>query len=104
MEIEEALDRLEDGHAIWKVDSAKKICETLGIPFDEKLVQNFKQGGYLTLDEEGPGVDGLSLGRYAAEKFGVLGKARDFIGRGYKAREYSRLIKEELQTQGRVPR
>ena len=98
MQINEALHALENGHAIWKVGYAKRVCKALGIPFSEGLIERWHAGNGLYLYEKqgSLGVDSLALSRYVAEHFHLDTKARTFLGKGSQAREYARLIKEGL--------
>jgi hypothetical protein len=105
MQIKEALNALNDGHTIWKVGYAKRVCEAFGIPFDEEeLVWEFhRKDGYILKDEKDClGVDGENLSNYVAKQLGVEKKAKSFIGCGSQAREYARVIREELKRSGKI--
>ena len=103
MQITEALNALDKGHTIWMVGYAKRVCKALAIPFDNELIETWHSGGGLFIREEGSlGVDGLSLSQYVAEQFKVSQKAKSFIGQGSQSREYARLVRDELQRQGKI--
>jgi hypothetical protein len=108
MQIGEALNAIEDGHAIWKPEYAQRVCTALSIPFDEELVQRFySENHYLGAHmkdgcEGAKGVNGLSLSAYCAKQFGVFKRATSFFGRGSQAREYARLVRQELEEQGKI--
>ena len=98
MQINEALNALEDGHTIWKVSYAKRVCEALGIPFSEELIEEWFSGNGTYIKEEGSlGVDSLALSQYASEHFHLDTPPRSYIGKGSQAREYARLVREALQ-------
>ncbi len=100
MQIKEALNALEDGHTIWKVAYAKRVCKALGIPFNDELIETYYSGNGLYINPESKGtrgVDGLALSQYAAEHFHLDTKVRQFIGQGSQAREYARLVREALE-------
>ena len=102
MQINEALNVLNDGHTIWKVGHAKRVCEALGVPFSDNLVERFYteehyKGAKMLEGEEGSlGVYALSLSEYVAEQLSVSKQARQFYGRGSQAREYARVVREKL--------
>ena len=104
MEFKEALQILSDGHTIINVETAKEVCEIVGVPFDKTLIQKFKSDPPntfkgLTMKPEYENTDGvytLDLSRYVAEQLGVKEKARSCIGRGFQARAYAEEIKKEL--------
>ena len=98
---DEALECLRDGHTIWTVESAKAICEAVGIEYDgTQLVKRFRSdphplGAQMRPGREGAlGVWSLALGRYIAKRLGVADNAQSFLGRGTQAREYARVITE----------
>ena len=108
MQIGEALNALEDGHTIWNPKYAQRVCTALGIPFNEDLVHKYHSDGDfkgLTMYPGQEGTDGvysLNLSSNIARQFGIHDKARLFNGRGSQAREYARVIREELERQGRI--
>lgn len=108
MQIGEALNAIEDGHTIWRPDYAQRVCEALGIPFKESLIQNFYsenhyKGAHMKEGMEGAGgVYSLTLSGYAAQQFRVEKQATSFFGRGSQAREYARLVRQELEKQGKI--
>ena len=98
---EEALERLGDGHAIWSVEGAQKICKVVGVEFDPSLVRQFYSDhsdpkGARMYEEGSMGVYSLGLSAYIARQLGVEHKARSFFGRGSQAREYARLIRDAI--------
>lgn len=97
----DAIDRLSDGHAIWSVQGAKTICEALGIEYNDKLEEVFHnqpgvyKGAEIPPEKEGnKGIDDLRLAGYIASKLGISDKVGGFLGRGFQAREYARVIDE----------
>lgn len=105
MQIKEALNVLNDGHTIWKVAHAKRVCKTLEIPFNDELIEKYYSGNGLFIKPEAEGtegVDGLALSEYVAKQFKVDKLARVYIGQGSQAREYARLVRETLAKQGKI--
>lgn len=108
MQINEALNALNDGHSIWKVGYAKRVCKALNIPFMERqLVQRFRSSwtpeNYkgLTMKDgcEGIlGVDSGDLSFYVAKLFGVADRAEQKIGRGSQARAYATVVREAVES------
>ena len=108
MQINEALNALEDGHAIWKIGYARRVCKALRIPFMEReLVQRFHSdwtpSNYrgLTMKDkhEGSlGVDSGDLSYYVAKQFGVANRAESKIGRGSQARAYATVVREAIES------
>lgn len=108
MQIGEALNVLENGHTIWTPKYAQRVCEALGIPFNESLVKPFYsdndfKGLTMRVGMEGAtGVYSLTLSEYCANQFKLANKATSFFGRGSQAREYARLVRQELEKQGKI--
>ena len=108
MQIGEALNAIEDGHTIWNPEYAQRVCIALGIPFNEDLIQKFYsenhwKGAQMRKGCEGSnGVYSLTLSEYVARQFGVEKQATSFFGRGSQAREYARLVRQELEKQGKI--
>ncbi len=108
MQINEALNALNDGHSIWKVGYARRVCEALHIPFMEReLVQRFHSdwslGNYKGLamkdgHEGSLGIDSGDLSYYAAKQFGVADRAEQKIGRGSQARAYAKVVREAIES------
>lgn len=108
MQINEALNALNDGHSIWKVGYARRVCKALRIPFMERgLVQRFRsdwspenyKGLRMKDDYEGSlGVDSGDLSYYVAKQFGVADKAESKIGRGSQARAYATVVREAVES------
>ena len=106
MELREALEYLEDGHAIWKPDAAREICEAVGARYSPEALERpytteaHPMGVKMRPGQEGQkGVWGLTLAHYAAAQLGVVDKALSFLGKGSQAREYARVIGEALAQQ-----
>ena len=105
MELKEALEILADGHTIISVKKAKKVCQTVGVPFREHIIRKFKSdlpGTFkgLTMKpgyENTDGVYTLTLSHYVAQVLGVEEKAGNFIGRGFQAQAYAEEIAKKLQ-------
>ena len=104
MQINEALNALNDGHTIWKVGYAKRVCKAFGIPFDsEELVWDFhRKDGYILKEDGSLGVDGLNLSEYVAKQLGVHQAAKTFLGCGTQSREYARVVRQKLQVEGKI--
>ena len=108
MQIGEAINALEDGHTIWNPEYAQRVCIALGIPFSDHLIRKFysenhHKGAHMNEGMEGAeGVYSLTLSEYTANQFGVGKGARLFNGRGSQARHYARLVRQELERQGRI--
>lgn len=108
MNINKALKVLADGHTIWRVKFAKEVCETVGVPFDKKLIQKFSsdpEGTFKGLvmypgKENKEEVDGLSLSDYVTSYFKLTDKAGSFIGRGFQAKANAEVIKQKLLEEG----
>ena len=108
MQINEALNALNDGHTIWKVGYAKRVCKALRIPFMEReLVQRFRSDwspdnykGITMKDgcEGSLGVDSGDLSYYVAKQFGVANRAKEKIGRGSQARAYAEVVREAVES------
>jgi len=103
MQINEALNALNDGHTIWKVGYAKRVCKALGVEFSEtNLLERFyseahPMGAHLKPGYEGSlGVSAEVLSRWVASELRVLGNCQAFLGRGTQAREYARAVREKL--------
>ena len=107
MELKEAVERLGDGHGLWKIEGAKEVCEAFGVPFDEGLIETFTRkeiegsGGWMEGDApEMRAVCGLELGRHIANKLGAEHEAHLYMGKGRQAREYQRAVEEKLKADG----
>jgi len=103
MQIGEALNALENGHAIWRVEYAQRVCNALQVPFDETLVTRFfSENDYMGVHmKEGcegeKGVSSLGLSIYVAQQLGVSKQATSFIGKGSQAREFARVVREKVE-------
>lgn len=96
---DEAINCLADGHTLWTVSAAKKICKALGVRFSTKLVvhyENQKQANPhndpkgLWLNDPNKAIDGvnsLNLSDYVTCK--ILNcdypPSSEFMGRGFGA-------------------
>lgn len=100
MDIKEALEAIETGHAIWAPNYAEEVCKTFGVPFPKSLVQVFESDrhplGVTMYHGPDDGVWSLHLAQHVADRLGVMDKARGFLGRGSQAREYARVVAEKL--------
>jgi len=104
---EKALKALGVGHLIWSPHFAKKVCDTLGIEWNNKLVhrlqtdtshENPKYNTYINPDYENDlGVNSLALSRYCAQALGVEEKAPFMNGRGSQAEMYALVIRRKLE-------
>ena len=100
MELKEALEAIETGHAIWSVEYAERVCEAFAVSLPKSLIMVYEEdrhplGVHMFYGPE-QGVWSLSLARHVAKCLGVADKAGGFIGRGSQAREYARVIAEKL--------
>ena len=100
METKEALEAISTGHAIYSVEDAQEVCAAFGVSFPKSLVQVYESDRHplgLTM-RHGPeeGVWSLPLAAHVAECLGVKEKAHGFLGRGWQAREYARVVAEKL--------
>ena len=109
MQITEALNALDNGHTIWKVGYAKRVCKALEVEFSTtNLVEKFYseadiKGAHMLPGREGAlGVFGLDLSHWIAKKLGVLVNCQIYHGRGSQAREYARAIREKLQSESKI--
>ena len=104
MQIKEALNALNDGHTIWKIGYAKRVCKAFGIPFDtEELVWEFhRKDGYFLEEDGSLGVDGLNLSEYVARQLNVFDQAKSYLGCGTQAREYAKVVRNKLTQEGKV--
>jgi len=100
----EALAKLGDGHAIWKPEVARRICEALGVDYSPSLEEPFFnepgvfKGAEIPPENEGKlGVSGIALGSYVARKLGVGNQITVFLGRGRQGRECARVVREVLE-------
>jgi hypothetical protein len=100
----EAIGYLCDGHSIWKVTFAEKICKALKVPFNKRLIQTWKSDNSgdpkgLTMNpgnENSKGVYSLHLSGDIASYLKVIDKARSCIGRGFQAQAYAEEIGKKL--------
>jgi len=85
MRTDEALEALTYGHAIWRPGYARKVCDALGVPFDQRLVHY-------------GAVAGFQLAYHVAKELGVAGDAQVFVSRGRQAVEYARVVRQRLDS------
>lgn len=104
MELNEALDCLSDGHALWTPKIAYQICKAVGVPYDKSLERHWysdwsdPKGMHMSEGYEGSiGVAALSLSHYVAKQLGVAEKAGSYLGRGFQAQAYAREIRKEVE-------
>lgn len=98
MDIQEALEAISTGHAIYSVEGAEEICRAFGVksPREGGIVQVYESDRHplgVTM-YHGPeeGVWSLHLAQHVAECLGVADKARSFFGRGSQAQEFARVV------------
>ena len=100
MTIEQALEAISTGHAIYSVAGAEEMCEAFAVSCPKSLRQVFESDrnplGVTMFHGPEEGVWSLTLAAHVAECLGVADKARGFLGRGSQAREYARLVAEKL--------
>lgn len=94
---QQAIERVADGHAIYKPEAAKAICEALDVPYSTTVERAFfsdwnnPKGAHMSPGNEGMiAVDALALGRYITEQLGL--EVESYIGRGFQGRAYARAI------------
>lgn len=97
----QALEELQDGHAIWKPEHAKAICEALEVPYTMKLECTYRNEGGLGANlygnaDKAVGIDDVTLARYIANILKAESTAQMFIGQGRQARAYVEGIKTKL--------
>ena len=79
----EAVGILRDRHTFWKVETAKEVCEVLGVKFDTRLINHYKgqadanpdnhpKGLFLREDKPCDGVFALALSDYVTKE--IVGK------------------------------
>ena len=87
---------LSGGHSVLAEDYAKKICETFGVPYDEKLCMQYDDA-YSTIDGKMgvKGVADLKLLYYLAESL-EISTDNPFVGAGAQARCVAGRIAEKL--------
>jgi len=97
MDRNEAIDCIEDGHAIYLQDVADEICEALGMalikghPFYSQ--PNIFKGVMMEEGYEGAiAVSSLTLGSVACRRYGL--KPRECFGRGSQGRIYAQTLRE----------
>ena len=109
MPLEEAVDLLSSGHALWEPQNAFQICKALNVPFPKHLLQHWysdwsdPKGMHMNEGHEGSlGMWSLALSAYVAEELGVKDLAGSYIGRGFQAQAYAREVKKLLVEQGKL--
>ena len=100
MNIREAVERIQTGHAIYSVAGAEEICAAFHVSCPKSLSQVYESDrnpmGVTMYHGPERGVWSLHLAAHVAECLGVKDQARGFLGRGSQAREYARLVAEKL--------
>lgn len=104
METQEAISILHNGHAIWSVQTAKDVCEAIGVRFDAELIDIFHSEnpehplGLIMREgnENSPGVEALNLSHYVAKFLGVDKEAGSYLGRGTQASAYGDVVASKL--------
>jgi hypothetical protein len=106
--VRDAVELLEDGHSVYGVELAQRICQVVGVTFEESLVfswqsqQNaLEQYGFFAREEgPGQGVNSLDLSYHVTRSLGLGAPGTRFTGRGYQARANAEAVRERLQAQG----
>lgn len=106
MDRDTAIAKLADGHTEWTVDCAKEICEAVGVPFDDSLIDRWTgqadanptghfKGLFLNEDKPGEGVNSLYLSKYVARQLGL--KYEHKMGRGFQAQVCAAAVSDYFQ-------
>lgn len=104
MERAEALECLVDGHSVLSEETAREVCEVLGVPFPEDAVMQwagqadaYRRYGFLPFeDEPGTGVGNLELSYHVARALGLDAPGSAYGGKGFQARANVRAIRQRL--------
>jgi hypothetical protein len=105
MQVQEALEYLADGHAILHVDTAKEVCQAIGVPFSDECIltwnsrRDASQRYQFVSIEDGPGtgVGSLELSYYVTKQLGLGAPGTAFTGKGFQAQANSRAIAQKLK-------
>lgn len=109
MNVREAIECLR-GHNVLSVSSARLVCETLHLPFDETLVlswqtrdEAFQKYGFVAYSEPDSGVFGLNLSYHVAKALGIQEPpGQKFTGKGYQSQANSQAILQVLSERGMI--
>lgn len=103
MNVEEAVDKLSDGHAIITPDHARGICAVIGVEYSPRIEEQFftdyddPKGPRMKEGCEGSvGVAVVRLGGLICSNLGL--NPEWYVGRGFQAREHARVIGNYLGT------
>jgi hypothetical protein len=108
MLVREAIECL-DGHAVMSPDSARQVCEAIGVDFNERLVMSWQTAqeaiqtlGFFPVASIGQGVDGLDLSYHIAEQLNLGRPGAGFTGRGFQSRANQQAIRQKLSEAGKL--
>ncbi len=104
----DAVELLGDGHSVYLVAVARRICQVVGVAFEESLVFSWQSrqdaferyGFFAHVDGPGSGVNALALSYHVACRLGLGAPGKVFTGRGYQARANAEAVREKLRAQG----
>ena len=106
----DAVEALSNGHGIVRPSFATKVCELCGVQYSKSLqhhmYSDWKDPKGLRMEEGYEGaicVSTLSLSAHVARELGVIDEAEGKLGRGFQAREYTRVIVKKLRENGTLP-
>jgi hypothetical protein len=99
MEREEAFDAIADGHAIYAMEYAKEVLETLQVPWKDIYARHWFnepdvfKGAIIAPENEGfLGTAALSLGDIALDHYHLTAPSK--FGRGSQGRENAQALRE----------
>jgi hypothetical protein len=104
MDRREALDCLEDGHSVLSEETAREVCEVLGVSFPEDEVMQwagqadaYRRYGFVPFeDEPGAGMGNLELSYHVARALGLGAPGSAYGGKGFQARANVQAIRQRL--------
>ncbi len=104
MEMSEVLEVLADGHVVLTEESARQMCEVMGVSFPERSVMRWTgrddamhRYGFMPYeDAPGTGVGSLELSYHVAKVFGLGTPGGGFIGKGSQAQANVQAIARKL--------
>lgn len=103
---QEALEYLSEGHSMWSVETAKKVCEAFGFTLPDTLIMRWKNQKDANPDNDpkgfwlndpnkpGEGVPSFRLSNWITDKLEL--KVHEFFGRGTQSRANAEAIKAHL--------
>jgi len=104
---QEALEILGEGHSVWSVEAAKKVCENVGVPWSDFIAAPhysvYDRGKYnIYMQEEGEiTVMCQDLTDYVMNQLGVQPE-RFYHGRGTQAKDNAEVIAKELERREQI--